>query len=84
MLENLSIYSPEESKKQKNELKGKQFQIKGIVCGKDVDLEVDLLQLLVTLDFSPFLENPVLLEKEREILVGKDILRFTINCDLKL
>jgi type IV pilus assembly protein PilM len=82
-LENLSIYSPEELEKQENTSKAMPFQIEGIVCGKEIDLEVDLLQFLVTLDFSPFFKNPVLLEKKREILAGKDILRFAIDCDLE-
>jgi type IV pilus assembly protein PilM len=84
VLENLSAYSPEEAKKHKDDSRNIQFRIKGIVCGKKVDLEVDLLQFLVKLDFSPFLDNPVLLEKESDILAGRDILRFVIHCDLKL
>ncbi|MGA1865634.1 MAG: type IV pilus assembly protein PilM, partial [bacterium] len=37
VLENLSVYSPEEAKEHKNESRGKQFRLKGIVCGKEVD-----------------------------------------------
>ena len=82
VLEDLSISLVEAPNEEDDASKAGVFQINGMVYGKEMDLEVDLLQFLVTLDTSPFLQKPVVTEKKRSVLDGRDILRFTIHCDL--
>ncbi|MGA1791024.1 MAG: type IV pilus assembly protein PilM [bacterium] len=83
VLEDLSISLVEAPKEEDDDVsKVGVFQINGMVYGKEMDLEVNLLQFLVTLDTSPFLQKPVVTEKEKSVLAGRDILRFKIHCDL--
>jgi len=83
VLEGLSISASEESEKERDGSEVGQLQIEGMVCGKEMDLEVELLQFLVTLDTSPFLQRPVLLEKKKAVLAERNILRFKIQCKLE-
>ena len=82
LLEDLSISLTEGSEEEEDGSKAGLFRIKGMICGKEMDLEVHLLQFLVTLDTASSFKNPVVLEKEKAVLAGSDILRFAIQCDL--
>ena len=83
VLKGLSIVCYEGSEKQETGSKVECLKIEGIVCGKEFDLEVDLLRFLITLDSSPFLKNPTVLSEERGVLGEKDVLNFEVVCDLK-
>jgi len=95
-LTSLSIARPEESKIQEKaeqkkvsvgqgpDRKAVLLQMEGTVYGKEESLEVDLAQFMIALNSSPFLRDPKLLFRERNVLYGKNVLEFGLSCDLDL
>ncbi|MGA1867689.1 MAG: type IV pilus assembly protein PilM [bacterium] len=59
------------------------FSMQGVIVDERITHEFELLQFLVTLDSSPFLKNPTLVSKAETTLKGKDVLKFSLHCDLE-
>ncbi|MGA1823774.1 MAG: type IV pilus assembly protein PilM [bacterium] len=59
------------------------FGIEGIIVEDKIASEVELLQFLALLDASSFFKHPTLLSKEESSINAKDILKFSLYCELE-